>query len=246
MLALETRTPPRPTLARPTALLCSALLAVAAVTYSSWVLEFVLPTGLSPTESFLSELEGYGQPFRSVFSTADKIAGLSALVAAVLGWMSYAHRRSAMMSAGWISLGVFGTWTIADACAPVGCFARPGAHCPTPYHGMFAQLHSLHALTSTVSVNAIFVAMIALTVVARQMNWNAVRRPGMAILAVTSLATAWMLVADNLPHDFALGWAQRVQVGGMSLWLLILAVAVSREIRGQSEMIIRAQNGYEG
>lgn len=234
MLQLETRTSPPPTPRRPSTVLCGAFLAIAAVTYSSWVLEFVLPTGLSPTESFLSELEGYGRPFRYVFSTADKIAGASAVVAAVFGWISHAHYRDRFVSAGWIALGVFGLWTIADAASPVGCLIRPGTHCPTPYHGMFAQLHNLHALTSTVAVNAIFVAMFALTLAGRRMNWTAVRMPGAIVLTITSLATAWMLIADNLPHDFALGWAQRVQVGGMSLWLLTLAWAVSRPERLRS------------
>jgi len=228
LLQLENRSLPRPVLARSSAVLCSALLALAAVTYSSWVLEFVLPTGLSPTESFLSELEGYGHPFRYVFSAADKIAGLSTLAAAVVGWSAYAHHRSRIMSAGWLALGVFGLWTIADATSPVGCLVRPGSHCPTAYHGMFAQFHSVHALTSTVAVNAIFVAMFAMTLVAPRLQWFALRRVGLAILVVISLATAWMLIADNLPHDFALGWAQRVQVGGMSLWLLTFAYAVSR------------------
>jgi hypothetical protein len=229
VLQLETRRSPRPTLVRPSTVACGLFLAVAAVTYSSWVLEFVLPTGLNATESFLSELEGYGRPFRYVFIAGDKIAGVSAIAAAVFGWIAHAHHRDKLVSAGWIALGVFGLWTIADADSPVGCLARPGTHCPTPYHGMFAQLHNVHALTSTVAVNAIFLAMFTLTFVSGRRNWTAVRIPGAIVLAVTSLATAWMLIADNLPHDFALGWAQRVQVAGMSLWLLTLAYSVSRQ-----------------
>ena len=40
-----------------------------------------------------------------------------------------------------------------------------------------------------------------------------------------------MLVADNLPGDYALGIAQRIQVGSMSLWLITLAAAVILEGR---------------
>lgn len=40
------------------------------------------------------------------------------------------------------------------------------------------------------------------------------------------MTTAWMLIADNLPGDYALGIAQRMQVGAMSLWLVVLGFAV--------------------
>jgi hypothetical protein len=49
---------------------------------------------------------------------------------------------------------------------------------------------------------------------------------GLAVLVIASLTTAWMLIADNLPGDYALGIAQRVQVGAMSIWLVFLGVAV--------------------
>jgi hypothetical protein len=37
-----------------------------------------------------------------------------------------------------------------------------------------------------------------------------------------------MMIADNLTGDYKLGIAQRIQVGGMSLWLVALAVTVWR------------------
>jgi len=54
------------------------------------------------------------------------------------------------------------------------------------------------------------------------------RTLGLALFIVTAVTTAWMLIADNLAGDYQLGTAQRIQVGGMSLWLIALAVAVWR------------------
>ena len=52
---------------------------------------------------------------------------------------------------------------------------------------------------------------------------------GLRIAAVVSALGAlltWMLIADNLPGNYALGIAQRIQVGSMSLWLIALAVQI--------------------
>ncbi|SLA01987.1 Uncharacterised protein [Mycobacteroides abscessus subsp. abscessus] len=35
-----------------------------------------------------------------------------------------------------------------------------------------------------------------------------------------------MLIADNLHGDYYLGLAQRIQVGGMSVWLILWGIAV--------------------
>ncbi|MBF6173411.1 DUF998 domain-containing protein [Nocardia blacklockiae] len=217
--AVLDREPPVPRRRRILRWCLAAAIAVAGVCYSSWVLEFVLPIGLNPVDSFLSELDADGRPYGWVFSAADTIAGTLALAAALGGLFAYSRRR--LSTVAWVALGCFGASTIADAQWPI----QPCSHnCD---NGLFPQLHQVHALTSTLAVTSIFVAMIAFSVAAfRYRRWPILRHSGLWILVLGSAATAWMLIADNLPGDYALGIAQRIQVGSMSLWLIALAVQI--------------------
>ena len=196
----------------------AALLVLAGLTYSSWVLEFVLDTGLNPINSFLSELDAEGRRYREVFSIADTITGAFVLVAALLGLWLFPRRK--LVVTGWIALAVFGASTIADARFPL----ETG---PAEPSGLFPQLHHIHALTSTLAVFGIFIAMIAFTLASHRYGILPVlRHAGLWVLIGVSLATAWMLIGDNLPGDTGLGIAQRIQVGLMSAWLIILGVVV--------------------
>ncbi|NMN98510.1 DUF998 domain-containing protein [Nocardiaceae bacterium YC2-7] len=200
---------------------------VAGIAYSSWLLEYVLHTGLDPTTSFLSELDAVGQRYRDVFSIADTVSG--SLLAASAVAALFVLPRKKLATVGWVALFVFGVATIADANLPITCVPSALHPCPSEPSGLFPQLHHIHALTSTVAVNAIFIAMIAFTWAEfRYGGWHALRATGLVLLICASTTTAWLLIADNLPGDYALGVAQRVQVGGFSLWLVTLGVAVWR------------------
>ncbi|WP_084519899.1 DUF998 domain-containing protein [Nocardia mexicana] len=204
---------------RPLRWCVAVAIALAGVCYSSWVLEFVLPIGLDPVNSFLSQLDEEGRPYRWVFSTGDTLTGILALAAAAGGLFAFSRRR--LSTVGWVALGCFGASTIADARWPL----QPcSADCDK---GLFPQLHQVHALTSTLAVTSIFVAMIAFSAAAfRYRRWPILQHSGLWILVVGSAATAWMLIADNLSGDYALGIAQRIQVASMSLWLIALAVQI--------------------
>ena len=208
------------------AALASAI-ALGGIVYSSWGLEFVLPTGLNPTNSFLSELEALGRPYRGVFSWADTLSGALMVLAAISGLLLLPRR--ALTTVGWVAVGVFGGATIADSRFPVTCVPTPVSPCAGEPSGLFPQLHHIHALTSTIAVVSILVAMIAFTWAAfRYRRWPLLRTLGLALLIVTAATSAWMMIADNLTGDYKLGIAQRIQVGGMSLWLVALAVTVWR------------------
>ena len=200
-------------------------LILAGLLYSAWVAEFFLDTGLDPTTSFLSELDARDQPYREFFSTADVVTGSLMILAAILGFLATPRRR--LVVSGWVASGIFGIATIADAKLPLECVAADDPSCPIEPSGLFPQLHHLHALTSTVAVFAIFTVMIAFTVAAfRHRLYPLLRTLGLAVLIVTTLATAWLLIADNLPGEYGLGIAQRIQVGGMSAYLVVLGCAL--------------------
>lgn len=201
----------------------AVLIVIAGIGYSSWVLEFVLPLDIDPTNSFLSQLAEHGKPFNWVFTTGDTVSGSLLVLAAILGMLVFARRKYSNI--GWIALGCFGASTIWDAQAPL----KPEAESPTKYSdtGLFPQLHQLHALTSSLAVFSIFIAMVAFTVAAfKYRRWPILRHTGLWILIIGSVVTAWMLIADNLPGNYGLGIAQRIQVGAMSLWLVALGVQV--------------------
>lgn len=198
-------------------------IAVAGVCYSSWVLEFVLPLPENPVRTFLSELDAQGRPDAWVFTAGDTISGTLTLAAGLAGLVAFARRR--LSTIGWVALACFGASTIADAQWPLHT-CTPGP-CPPEDDGMFPQLHQIHALTSTLAVTSIFVAMIAFSAAAfRYRRWPILRHSGLWILILGSGVTIWMLIADNLPGNYALGIAQRIQIGSMSLWLVALAVQI--------------------
>ncbi len=211
----------------------AAAIAVAGLCYSSWVLEFALPIDVDSVNTFLSELDAEGKPYREIFSTADKIVGALLIPAAIGGLLLFPRR--ALTTVGWIALLCFGASTIADVLMPLHDCA-PGEDCGG---GLFPQLHQPHALTSTLAVTSIAVAVFAFTLAAyRYHRWRILREAGVVILVVGASATVWMLVADNLTGDYALGIAQRIQVGSMSLWLITLAAAVVLEAREWTEPVV--------
>lgn len=203
----------------------TVLLVVAGFLYSAWVAEFFLDTGLDPAHSFLSELDAADQPYRHFFSTADLVTGILLIAAAGLGLGVL--QRTRFTTTGWIAIGVFGAATIADSQLPIECVAEDDPTCPVEPSGLFPQLHHVHALTSTIAVFAVFTAMVAFTVAAfRYRTLPLLRTLGLAVLVLTSVATAWLMIADNLPGSYGLGVAQRIQVSGMSLYLVVLGFAV--------------------
>ena len=62
----------------------AGLLLVAGVAYSLWLLELVLPTGLDPVRSFVSEHYPVFQPYQRLFRAADVVAGAAYVLAAWL------------------------------------------------------------------------------------------------------------------------------------------------------------------
>lgn len=208
----------------------AAAIAIAGLAYSSWLLEFVLHINVDPVNSFLSELDAEGKPGRQVFATADKVVGILLMPASIAGLLLFPRRR--LTTIGWVALFCFAAATIGDVLLPLrDCTPHNDSACDGSSE-LFPQLHEPHALTSTIAVTAVAIATFAFSLAAfRYRRWRILREAGLAVLVIGSSATVWMLVADNLPGRHALGIAQRIQVGSMSLWLITLAAAVILEGR---------------
>ena len=209
--------------------LIGLLLLLAGVCYSSWVLDYFLHSGLDPMRSFLSELASGHMPHRNVYVAGDVLTGTFALLAATGLLMPPMLVRNRFSITAAVAIAVFGASTIADALIPIECLAGRDPGCPSESRGLLPQLHHIHALTSSLAVFGIFFAMGAASLAAwRRRDWPWLRFGGGLVFVIVVLATIWMLGADRLDGDYRLGLAQRIQVGGMSVWLAFWGVAVMR------------------
>lgn len=205
----------------------AVLILVAGLAYSSWVLQFLWPLQLDPLRTFLSELDAAHRPHRQVYMAGDIITASCAVLAGALLLVPRPVVRPWPAVVAAVAFACFGAATLADVLSPIECIPGVDAGCPAERSGLFPQLHHIHALTSTLAVVSISVTMIAATVAAYRFPvWRPLRTLGLALIVLIAMSTIWMLTADNLHGDYRLGLAQRIQVGGMSVWLIVWAATI--------------------
>ncbi|MFG2880689.1 DUF998 domain-containing protein [Streptomyces sp. NPDC048337] len=106
----------------------AVLLGAAAVAYNGWLLEFLLPTGLDPRHSYVSELYAAGQPFQRLFSGIEVACALLVTAAALLARCTLPSRLATI---GWWALVAFAAFSVADTIPPWRCSApRPRSSAP--------------------------------------------------------------------------------------------------------------------
>ncbi|MBK7722008.1 MAG: DUF998 domain-containing protein [Austwickia sp.] len=209
------------------------LIACGGLLYATWVaVSLLVPVGLDPVTSYVSELSATDQPASALLRVSDALSGVLVGIgaAAILS-----GRTSHPERAGWLALAVFGAATIADAAAPLSCAATADLRCAAAEAaGAVPLTHVIHAGTSAVAGAALALAVVLL-------SWL-VRHDGRA-LAITGAGylagTAWTLVemargALVLPwpaYPPVLGVAQRFQLVMAAAWLLLLAVSLAQSRR---------------
>lgn len=216
------------------------LLAVAAVAYSSWVLEAALPTKLSTVDGFASELFAADQPYRWFFGGLDVVAGACAAVAGLLVLRLVRGRPPGLRwaYAGWAALVVFGVATILDVVFPLDC-APSLAPCEAlEQAGQLSWRHDVHLVTSAIANVAGLAAIAALWWSARGGSARPVpgRRRGAVLFwgaLVMTLATMVLSLHDmriDVPSFLADGQGvpQRIQVGLLAVWLGVAAASLRR------------------
>jgi hypothetical membrane protein len=200
---------------------------VAAISYSSWVLEAFLSPGIDFLDGYVSELSANDQPYHTVFSGGDFVTGVLTIIVAVTALLRLRRRRLAVV--GWISLLVFGIWAIGDAvfsmdCAPsmdTGCALRERAE-------QVSFSHQFHSVTSSVVIFSGIVSILALSLAARRYGWwPALARWGW-VLAVAEACCAIATLVLMLLGQW-LGLAQRIQVTILCLALFVIAWALLAE-----------------
>ncbi|WP_314411230.1 DUF998 domain-containing protein [Streptomyces sp. DSM 40484] len=206
-------TTPRP----PTA---ATLLALAALTYSAWTLEALLPASLPPATAYVSELAATDQPYSTLFRTTDLVAGVLVCAAAA----TLPARRTPPTARA--ALLLFGAATAVDSRLPLSCTPTTDPVCAArETAALVPWTHSAHTVSSTVALCGILLAMLTLT---RTAAFPAAH----ALLALELAATLWTLAAIaalETGHDgWGVGIAQRLQVGVIAIWLGALAVSLLR------------------
>jgi hypothetical protein len=177
-------------------------LAAAALLYSCWLLELVLPTGLSLVDSYVSELLADDQPFRWVFRVTDLLAATCVLLAA-------RRLRTRVIA---VPLLVFAVATIADTVLSLDCAASVDALCRYRENAGAVSLgHRAHQLTSVLTFISALIAAVGLARYTRR--WD-------AWLVVGLLATTGVL-SGVLANQPGAGVVQRVQLLTVAAGLLL-------------------------
>ncbi|MFD5829617.1 DUF998 domain-containing protein [Lentzea sp. NPDC060358] len=184
-------------------------LVAAAVLYSCWLLELVLPTGLSPVDGYVSELLAGDQPFRWLFRVTDALTACCLVLAAV-------RLRGRLVVAAVL---VFGLATLADTALALDCAPSVDALCRSREDdGAVSLSHQVHQVTSVLT----FLGALGCAVVLERGTrwWSA--RAVLVLLAVTGVLSALLA---NQPGA---GLVQRLQLLTVAAGLLLAARASSR------------------
>ncbi|WP_436773488.1 DUF998 domain-containing protein [Yinghuangia sp. YIM S09857] len=216
------------------------LLAVAAVAYSSWVLEAALPTGLSTVDGFASELFAADQPYRWFFGGLDIVAGACAALAGLLVLRLVRGRPPGLRwaYAGWAALVVFGVATILDVVFPLDCAPSLAPCDALEQAGRLSWRHDVHLVTSVIANAAGLAAIAALWWSARGGAARPVpsRRWGGGLFwgALVMTSATMLLSLHDMHYDVpsfladGQGVPQRIQVGLLAVWLGLAAASLRR------------------
>ncbi|WP_158885551.1 DUF998 domain-containing protein [Amycolatopsis anabasis] len=201
----------------------AAVLAVAAVFYSAWLLVFVLPTGLSLVHAYVSELSADGQPFHVLFRVTDLVAG-SALLASV-------PFLARLLPSGWpmgLVLGgmvLFGAGVLLGALFSLDCSSSLSEACRLEDEaGSLSLADTMHVASSAASNFGMFFAALGAERLASGVD-RVLLRIVLAVVAVTGLA---IVVLNPLgPGHFA-GLVLQVQLVVVALALFGAAYRLLR------------------
>lgn len=208
------------------------LLILAAVAYTGVPWEALVGFPLNPAEAFQSELAAVDQPTRSLFAFTDGLAGVAAIVAALLLWWGRTGDDTVLGRLVPLPVLLFGVGTVADVLSPLPCAPSVDAGCAEA-DGL-ASAGTAHWLTSLVATTALILLAVVIAGLLVEMRRRGTRAPALwwwpvALYAVTSLVSAALSVADNLGVETSgTGWWQRAQTTSASLCLALVVPLLLR------------------
>lgn len=209
-------------MSRPARALPAVALALAAVLYASWLLGPMLNPAFGLLDGYASELAARDQPYHLVFGLGDLATGVIASATGVaLAWRARGWLRRA-----WWALIAFGVATALDGTVTsMDCAPTIDARCAKLEElGALSWRHEWHSFSSSVAIAAGVVSLLALLVARRG---GARFRWGLLVAAVLLVGTVGS-TAEAAHPGAALGAWQRVQLLGLSGWLLFAAAIAAR------------------
>ncbi len=211
------------------------LLILGAIAYTGVPWEAVLGFPLDPAVAFQSELAAVDQPTRVLFALTDGLAGVAAVVAAVLLWWGRPRGATLLERLVPVPVLLFGAGTVADVLSPLPCAPSVDPGCAEA-DGL-ASAGTAHAVTSLVATTALVLlaAVIAGLLIGlrrRDVRVSPAWWLPVLLYAATSLVNAGLSLADNLGAGApGIGWWQRAQTAAASLCLAVLLPVLRRHYR---------------
>ncbi|SCL39483.1 Protein of unknown function [Micromonospora rhizosphaerae] len=202
-------------------------LGLAAVLYASWLLGPLLNPSLGLLDGYASELAARDQPYHLVFRLADLVTGVLAAATGV----ALARRARGWLRRAWWGLIAFGVMTGLDGTVTsLDCATTTDVRCGRLEElGELSLRHAAHKFTSSLAIAGVVLSLLALLAALRGARF----RWGLLVAAVLLVGTAGTM-AEAVRPDALLGAWQRVQLLGVSGWLL-LAAAVARPPRSGTD-----------
>ncbi|GAA3118685.1 alpha/beta fold hydrolase [Streptosporangium carneum] len=218
---------------RRTTLVAAGAFLLSGLCYAAWApLQFLNP-GIDRYTAYVSELAAADQPWSWPVRAADVLAGAACLVGVALVPDERPGRAGA---AGWLGLALFGVMTVLDAgFFPLDCAVLSDPSCAAAEAaGRVSAAHRIHTVTSSLALAGAVVSLLALPVSAlRRRRWPLLAHGGAVLAVLMAVTTAWTLTLVAAPATTGLrgpvGIAQRLQVGVVAFWLLLVATALWRD-----------------
>ncbi|REK85824.1 DUF998 domain-containing protein [Streptomyces inhibens] len=210
------------------------LFAAAAVLYNGWLLEFVLPTGLDPRHSYVSELYAADQPLRWLFGGIESVCAVLVGGGALLagGAASGIRVRCGIRSrtirartdwwarAGWWALLGLALSSLADVYLPMRCApsVEPGCEAVHPWHTATSALAHFFVFAS--------MALLGRAAATDAPRMPLIRRWGTWVLAL-ALPTAVCTVGPLFGRPGWHGIPQRAHLTLVGVWFALLAAELA-------------------
>jgi hypothetical protein len=207
-------------------------LALGGLTYSSWVLALMLPTGLKQQTAFASEMEAVGHPYAWVFRGADLLSGTLICLGATAG-LGWARRQPGrrLLQLMLIATAAVGVTLCATALMPVDCSGSNGQCRAIRARGAPRTWHDIaHHDISNISGSAFSLALLAFIVLVALGGGGRAARIWVLPLLLLSAFTS-TLMTDLLWTASTQGIPQRIEEAAESLFFLVVAVDIGHPSR---------------
>ena len=217
------------------------LIALGGLTYSSWWLAFIVPTGLSQHSAFASEYEASGHPWAWLFRGADLLSGLSLGIGATIAVVITVQQgRSWALRVMLAATAVIGYSTAITGALPVDCSSSNGQCTALRATGATRTWHDLaHHAISNGSGSAFTIALTAMVVAVLLGHGGPAARRWVIALVMVSTFTS-IIVDELLWNASQRGIPQRIDEAGEMLFFLVVAYDLGRVPAGGWSKLINA------